>query len=98
MPGSVFLVGVENGLRQVIADNAAQAHHSSRAYSFCLSTARRNCQAELGIVFKQGVGPRGAAAFVVLAIRRGGQVAAVDGEHPVALPISMRSPKSCVIS
>jgi hypothetical protein len=38
-----------------------------------------HAHAELGVVFKEGVGPGRTAAFGVLAIRRGGQVAAVDG-------------------
>ena len=42
MPASVDLVGVQKRLRQVLADRRGRAAPtSSRAYSFCLSTASR---------------------------------------------------------
>ena len=36
-------------------------------------------KAEFGVVFKQGIGPGGAASFGVVGPRGGGQVAAVNG-------------------
>ena len=44
-----------------------------------LVQGKPHAQAELGIVFKQRVGPGGAASALVHRVGRGGQVAAVDG-------------------
>ena len=53
-------------------------------------------EAELGVVFEEGVGPCGAAAVFIGAIRRGGEVAAVDGGaaggvgHDEAVAVELR--------
>ncbi len=74
-----FLVGVENGLRQFLADAEAEPPDQFAGVLVLLVDGQAHAQAELGVIFEQRVGPGRAAAFVVGAVGRSGQVAAVDG-------------------
>ena len=79
MPCFGLLVGVQDGLRQFLADLEAETPDQFAGVLVLLVDGQAQAQAELGIVFEERVGPGRAASFVVGAVGRGGQVAAVDG-------------------
>ena len=74
-----LLVGIQDGLRQFLADLEAETPDQFAGILVLLVDGQAQAQAEFGVVFEQRVGPRRSAALVVGAVGRGGQVAAVDG-------------------
>ena len=76
------LVGVDNRIHQggVFFKSAFFGFGQSR-FGIVVELVKRQAhtQAKFGVVFKQGVRPSRAFAVVAFAIRRGGQVAAVNG-------------------
>ena len=79
MPASLFWSASSIAFDQFLAD-ARQPRRttSSRAYSFCLSMARRMPSPNSALSSNSELDQAGAAAFVVDGVRRGRQVAAVD--------------------
>ena len=74
-----LLVGIQDGLRQFLADLEAETPDEFAGILVLLIDGEALAQAEFGIVFEERVGPGRSAAFGVGAVGRGGQVGAVDG-------------------
>jgi hypothetical protein len=76
--GSVFCGRVRIAATSSSPISGASRVTSSRQTPSAGRAPRPHAEAELGVVFKQRVGPRRPAPSGVLGVRRGGQVAAVD--------------------
>ena len=64
--------------RQFVADGPRQPRHQHLGKLLLLVERDSHAEAELGVVFKERVGPGRPAALRIAGVRRGGQVAAVD--------------------
>ena len=73
------LVRLEQSGGELIADRRSQALHQFPRVFGLLIEGHAHPQPELGVVFKQRVGPCRAQARAVFRVRRRGQVAAIDG-------------------
>src|SRR3972149_9143379 len=72
------LLGVEEIPDQFVPDGRCQAREQLARIFSLLVQSQTDAQPELGVVFEQGVGPRGAAALAVDGPGGGRQGAAVD--------------------
>ena len=77
--GFVFLRRVEQAVDEFVAELAVAALDQFAGEFGLLVDGEAEAEAEFGVVFKERVGPDGAAAIGVLGPGRGGEVAAVDG-------------------
>ncbi len=77
-PGFLRLVGAQNGGHQFVADDRRQPPQQAFGIALLLIEGQAHAHTEFRIVFKQRVRPGGAASALILGIRRGRQVAAVD--------------------
>ncbi len=76
--GLGLLRGVSKAVDQFVADRRSQPLDQQLGKFLLLVERDSHAEAELRVVLEERVGPRRSAAFRVLGVRRGGQVAAVD--------------------
>ncbi len=73
------LIGAQDLNRELVADGRGHALHQFLGVVVLLVDGQPHAHAELGVVFEQRVRPGRTASFGIHAVRRGRQVAAVDG-------------------
>ena len=73
------LIGVKEGGGEIVADGGSQALSQFLSEGVLVVDGQAHAESELGVILEQGVGPGGTAALGVHRVRRGGQIASVDG-------------------